>query len=57
MTSFSVKSFKKAISEFQKDFVQIPTQKKSDPLFPSGWPSEASGRSSVNNICLDDVAI
>jgi hypothetical protein len=35
MTSFSVTSFKKAISVFQEDSVQIPTQQKSDPLFSS----------------------
>jgi hypothetical protein len=35
MSSFSVTSFKKAILEFQEDSVQIPTQQKSDPLFPS----------------------
>jgi hypothetical protein len=44
MTSFSVSSFKNVILAFQEDYVQIPTQKKSDPLFPSGWPSDASGR-------------
>jgi hypothetical protein len=38
MTSFSVTSFKKAISNFQEDFVQIPTQKKSDPCFRSDDP-------------------
>jgi hypothetical protein len=38
MTSFSVTSIKKAISEFQKDSAKFPTQQKSDPLFPSGRP-------------------
>jgi hypothetical protein len=33
MTSFSVTSFKKAISEFQEDSVKFPTQQKSNPLF------------------------
>jgi hypothetical protein len=30
---------------------------KSDPKLPSGRLSKASGRSSISNICLDDVAI
>jgi hypothetical protein len=33
MTSFSITSFKKAISEFQEDFAKFPTQQKSNPLF------------------------
>jgi hypothetical protein len=37
--------------------VQIPTQQMSDPLFLSGRPSNASRRSSINNIHPDDVAI
>jgi hypothetical protein len=57
MTSFCVTSFKKVILEFKEDSVQIPTQQKSDPLFPSRQPSKASRRSSVSNICPDDVAI
>jgi hypothetical protein len=57
MTSFSITSYKKAISVFKEDYVQIPTQEKSDPLFLSEWPSKVSGRSSVSNICPDDVAI
>jgi hypothetical protein len=47
MTSFNIISFKKAISEFQEDSAQFPTQQKSNPLFPSGWACEASGRPSV----------
>jgi hypothetical protein len=43
MTSFSVTSIKKAISEFQEDSAQFTTQQKSDPLFPSGWASEVFG--------------
>jgi len=30
-----------AISELQEDSTQFTAQQKSDPLFPSGWPSEA----------------
>jgi hypothetical protein len=48
MTSFSVTSIKKAISEFQEDSAQFTTQQKSDPLFPSGWASEVFGRPSVS---------
>jgi hypothetical protein len=48
MTGFSVTSFKKAISVFQEDSVQFPTQKNSDPLFPSGWPSDLSRRPLVS---------
>jgi hypothetical protein len=47
MTSFSVTSVKKAILEFQEDFVQIPTQQNSDPLFTTGRASDASGHPSV----------
>jgi len=57
MTSFGVTSFKKVISEFQEDFVQIPTQQKSNPLFLSRWSSKASEHSLVSNIHSDDVAI
>jgi hypothetical protein len=57
MTSFNVTSFKKVISKFEEDSVQIPTQQKSDPLFLSGRPSKASGCSSINNIRPDDVAM
>jgi hypothetical protein len=57
MTIFSVTSFKKIISEFQEDYVHIPTQQKSNPLFPFGRPSKASGRSSASNICPDDMGI
>jgi hypothetical protein len=57
MTSFNVTSLKKVTSEFQEDSVQIPTQQKLNPLFPSEWPGKASGRSSVSNIHLDDVAV
>jgi hypothetical protein len=35
MTSFNLTSIKKAISKFQEDFAQFPTQQKSDPLFRS----------------------
>jgi hypothetical protein len=48
MTSFSVTSIKKAISKFLEDSVQLTTQQKLDPLFPSGWASEASGHLSVS---------
>jgi hypothetical protein len=41
MTSFNVITFKNAISEFQEDSAKFSTQQKSDPLFPSGRPSEA----------------
>jgi hypothetical protein len=47
MTSFSVTSFKKAISEFQEDSTKFPTQQNSDPLFSSGQSSEASERPPV----------
>jgi uncharacterized Zn-finger protein len=47
MTSFSVTSIKKAISEFQEDSAQFTIQQKSDPLFPFGRASEASGHPSV----------
>jgi hypothetical protein len=43
MTSFSVTSFKKAISEFQEDFAQFSTKKKLDPLLPLVRSTEASG--------------
>jgi hypothetical protein len=48
MTSLSVTSIKKAISDFKKDSAKFPTQQKSDPLFPSGRSSEASGRPPVS---------
>jgi hypothetical protein len=48
MTSFNVISFKKTISEFQKDSVKFPTQQKPDPLFPSERSSEVSGRPLVS---------
>jgi hypothetical protein len=48
MTSFSVTSFKKAISEFQEDSVKFPTQQKLDPLFSSRLSSEAFGRPPVS---------
>jgi hypothetical protein len=38
MTSFSVTSYKKAISEFQEDSAQFATQQKLDPLFSSRRP-------------------
>jgi hypothetical protein len=47
MTSFSVISIKKAISEFQENFAQFPTQQKSDPLHPSGRTRDTSRRPSV----------
>jgi len=47
MTSFSITSFKKAVSEFQEDSTQFPTQQKSNPLFPSERACEASGQPSV----------
>jgi hypothetical protein len=48
MMSFSVTSFKKAISEFQEDSVKFSTQQKSDPLFMSGRSSEAYRRPPVS---------
>jgi hypothetical protein len=57
MTSSSVTSCKKVILVFKEDFVQIPTQKKSEPVFPSGWLNKASGCSLVSNIRSDDRAI
>jgi hypothetical protein len=37
MTSSSVTSCMMVVSMFKEDSVQIPTQKKSDSLFPSRW--------------------
>jgi hypothetical protein len=48
MTSFSVTSFKKAISEFQEDSTKLTTQQKSNPLFPFGRASEVFGRPHVS---------
>jgi hypothetical protein len=56
MTIFSVTSIKKAISEFQEDSTQFPTQQKSDPLFPSGWTKDTSGRLSVFEKILNSSA-
>jgi hypothetical protein len=50
MTSFNVICLKKEIIEFQEDSAKFPTQQKSDPLFPSGRSSEASGRSPMLKI-------
>jgi hypothetical protein len=50
MTSFSVTSFKKAISDFQEDSAKFPTQQKLDLLFLSGWSSEVSGCPLVSKI-------
>jgi hypothetical protein len=41
MTSFNIPRIKMAISEFQEDSTQFPTQQKSNPLFPPGRSSEA----------------
>jgi hypothetical protein len=57
MTSCSVTSFKKAISEIPRRFCVDSNSEKSDPLFRSGRPSKASGRSSVSNIHPGDMAI
>jgi hypothetical protein len=57
MTSCSVTSFKRAISEILEIFYVDSNSEKSDPLFPAWRPSKASGRSSVSNIHLDDVVI
>jgi len=57
MISFSVTSFKKVISEFLEDSVQIPTQQKLDHLILFRRPNKASGRSAVSNICPNDVAL
>jgi len=50
--------------KLQEGYFSVPgrfcadsNSEKLDPLFLSGQPSQASGRSSVSNICLDDVAI
>jgi hypothetical protein len=48
MTSFSVTSIKKIISEFQEDSTQFPTQQKSNPLFPSGRTRDTSKRPSIS---------
>jgi hypothetical protein len=55
MTSSSVTSCNKAILVCKKDSVQIPTQKSR--IFCFCWPSKAFVRSSISNICLDDVVI
>jgi len=56
MTSFSVISLKKAISEFQEDSTQFTTQQKSDPLFPSGWTRGTSGHPSMFKKILNSSA-
>jgi len=57
MTSCSVTSFKKAILEIPGRFCADSNSEKSNPLFLSRRPSKASGRSSVNNIRPNDVAL
>jgi hypothetical protein len=38
----------KYFSVFKNESVQVPSQKKADPLFPSGRPSDTSGRPLVS---------
>jgi hypothetical protein len=52
----SVASFKKAISSVQGRFCANSNSEKSDPKLLSEQPSITSERSSVSNICPDDVA-
>jgi hypothetical protein len=49
--------FTSTISSVQGRFCVDSNSEKSNPIFPSGRPSKVSTRSSVSNICLDDVAI
>jgi hypothetical protein len=52
MTSFSVISIEKAISEFQEDFAQLTTHQKSDPCFRL----RGLGKRSDALLCWEDSA-